>query len=246
MKISLLGKVLLTISIISFFSCEKQSKSSDDNIIKPDSVSVSVSSIEIEPSGATNITFTFSPWKSTWSINNISMTYKGTNTAHCRLKGYVSCGNGTFEACFVDNGADQTYSDDFTLDAVVNDTKYTSRPFAVKCSNIHGSNLPVVRITTSSKISDKETWINGTMTIEGQNEYPDIVSDTIQIRGRGNASWFYQKKPYAIKLNSKTSILGMPQQKRWCLIANYCDKTLLRNAVAYYIGQHTNLAWTPH
>ncbi len=38
----------------------------------------------------------------------------------------------------------------------------------------------------------------------------------------------------------------MPAQKNWILLANYDDKSLLRNAAALYAGTFTNLAWTPH
>ena len=38
----------------------------------------------------------------------------------------------------------------------------------------------------------------------------------------------------------------MPEHKRWVLLANYIDRTLLRNDVAFYLGQRSALAWTPH
>lgn len=66
-----------------------------------------------------------------------------------------------------------------------------------------------------------------------------------KIKGRGNSSWKWEKKPYALKLSSKTEVLGMPRHKRWCLIANYMDRTLMRNRVAHYIASHTSLRWTP-
>ena len=37
----------------------------------------------------------------------------------------------------------------------------------------------------------------------------------------------------------------MPKHKRWCLIANYMDRTLMRNRVAHYVASHTSLQWTP-
>jgi hypothetical protein len=246
MKFSLLSKVLLVIAIIPFFSCTKQSNPTSEDVSEsPDSVSIAISTIEIEPSGATNVTFTFSPWKSTWKVNDVTLAYKGSSSAHCHLKEYADGGNGTFTACIVDNGNNVNYSDDFILNATVNDLKYSSKAFAVKCSNVHKSALPIVRITTSAKVADRETWVDAKIAIDGQKDYSDLDTTAFKIKGRGNSTWFYAKKPYALKFDSKTAILGMPKQKRWCLIANYCDRTLLRNAVANYISEHSNLAWTP-
>ena len=37
----------------------------------------------------------------------------------------------------------------------------------------------------------------------------------------------------------------MPKHKRWVLLANYLDRTLLRNHVAFHIAMLTDLEWTP-
>lgn len=66
-----------------------------------------------------------------------------------------------------------------------------------------------------------------------------------KIRGRGNSTWALNKKTYRIKLNEKISLLGEPKDKHWCLLANHFDKTLLRNALAFYVGSMSKLEWTP-
>ena len=58
-----------------------------------------------------------------------------------------------------------------------------------------------------------------------------------QIKGRGNYSWLWEKKPYALKFSSKTEVLGMPKHKRWILLANWRDRTLLRNDAAFYLSR---------
>lgn len=68
---------------------------------------------------------------------------------------------------------------------------------------------------------------------------------TMSIKGRGNSTWGYPKKPYALKLDKKAEILGMPKHKRWCLLANWMDRTMLRNAVTFEISRKTGLDWTP-
>ncbi|MFQ9505062.1 MAG: CotH kinase family protein [Alistipes indistinctus] len=55
-----------------------------------------------------------------------------------------------------------------------------------------------------------------------------------------------RQKPYAIKLAEKQPVMGMNKHKRWALLANASDKTLLRNRVAFEIAKHaTALDWTP-
>ncbi len=54
---------------------------------------------------------------------------------------------------------------------------------------------------------------------------------------RGNSSQSYDKKPLAIKLDDKTSVLGMPKHKRWVLLSPWTDMSLIRNYLAFKIAQ---------
>ena len=107
--------------------------------------------------------------------------------------------------------------------------------------------MPVVRIRTSDSRGSitKETWIDGEIEISGGDAFADLPLMKTQVKGRGNSTWGYPKKPYALKLDKKQEVLGMPKHKRWCLIANWLDVTHMRNRIAYYIGQNTSLSWTP-
>lgn len=110
---------------------------------------------------------------------------------------------------------------------------------------IQRTGLPVVIINTPAPITSKEIWTSGvTMTIYNPDGTIDF-DGTLQMKGRGNSTWGYVKKPYALKLDSKSKILGMKKHKRWCLLANYIDRTLMRNAVAFEISKKTSLDWTP-
>jgi hypothetical protein len=53
------------------------------------------------------------------------------------------------------------------------------------------------------------------------------------------------KKPYRLNLNEATELLGMPAARNWALLANYADKTLLRNALAFCISETLGMEWTP-
>lgn len=105
--------------------------------------------------------------------------------------------------------------------------------------------LPVIVINTpgGQDITSKEEWMEGVSIsiYESPNSEPVYQNDALQIRGRGNSSWNYEKKPYALKLKEKAELLGMTKSKRWCLLANYEDRTLMRNDIALAIANCTNI-----
>ena len=100
--------------------------------------------------------------------------------------------------------------------------------------------LPQVYITTPSSvpITSKVDWVEGgNMRIV--NSYgKEVLNETSDFRGRGNTTWYNMpKKPYAIKLDKRKKVLGMPDHKRWVMLANWMDRTLMRNAVAFEISR---------
>ena len=54
-----------------------------------------------------------------------------------------------------------------------------------------------------------------------------------RVEVRGQSSQMFPKKSYALELNRKRGLLGMPADDDWVLYAGYNDKTLMRNVVAY-------------
>lgn len=110
----------------------------------------------------------------------------------------------------------------------------------------HFSSVPVLYLQSPRSISSKTVWVeNCTMQIGNAGEF-NIDLDKVQLRGRGNSTWGYPKKPYAIKLDSRTKIMGMPKHKRWVLLANWLDKTVMRNALAFEVARTLGgMAWTP-
>jgi len=116
------------------------------------------------------------------------------------------------------------------------------------------TNLPTVSIHIYAGYDpkDKVTELpsNITITYDGGTriqEYP------ITTRGRGNASWGFPKKPWRIKFADDKShhmLKGSPQEspakaKKWTLINNYGDKTLLRNCLAFEVSKRLDLPYTP-
>lgn len=109
------------------------------------------------------------------------------------------------------------------------------------------SDLPVLYLSTPAAVDSRDVWVEGSrmelLNTEGNALDMDIP---LSVKGRGNSTWNYPKKPYALKLDKKNSVLGMPRHKRWVLLANYIDPSKIRNALAFEIARLTeSLAWTP-
>lgn len=116
--------------------------------------------------------------------------------------------------------------------------------------NARLQNIPVVRITTvgGAGIYDKKNYVDGTITITDPEKMYSGATEfkaDMGIRGRGNSTWGWPKKPWKVKLDEKASLLGMPADKEWALLANYSDRTLLRNIVAMKLSEICGFSWTP-
>lgn len=115
----------------------------------------------------------------------------------------------------------------------------------IQCEEKLANQLPHITIVTEGQqaINSKEDYVTTQISIDGKTKFDDL-SLSAQIRGRGNSTWTYPKKPFKIKLDDETSILGMAAEKDWILIANYLDNTHLLNAVGFKIGQLLEMSFT--
>lgn len=228
----------------------------------PSSVAlVSESPLQLEWGEGVTLRFSISPAKSLegLTLEEIAGFLKlegsrGQAIAGFELQGLTREGE-NFSARLQDTKTKGFYSDDVVLvyarkDASGKLHQVRSRSFQVVSTSYQGpsTGLPVVFVDTpeAQPIVSKDVWIEGSevriFLADGTLDY----EGTSQVKGRGNSTWTqFPKKPYALKLDSKAEILGMPKHKRWCLLANWMDRTLIRNAVAFEISRKTDLAWTP-
>lgn len=94
--------------------------------------------------------------------------------------------------------------------------------------------------------ADKDHKEKGcTMLAINDNGKVDYNSTLASMKGRGNSTWGYPKKPYNIKLDEKSKLFGMEKAKNWCLIANYGENSLLRNQLVYTMGALIGMTETP-
>ena len=110
------------------------------------------------------------------------------------------------------------------------------------------TNLPTVTIhTLNGEIPyDKEHDIVSQLTIISDNG-TKLLSEPGGTRERGNASRDFPKKPWRIKFDKKQNVLDAPAKaKKWTLINNYGDKTLMRNLLAFELSHRMGMSYTPY
>ncbi len=104
--------------------------------------------------------------------------------------------------------------------------------------------LPVVYLSLDNgqEITDREHWKDGVMRIRNTEDYSACTNryteegGGIRLKGRGNSTWWQfstQKRAYSLKLDEKAKLFGMDASKNWILLANFMDRSNLRNKFAY-------------
>lgn len=117
--------------------------------------------------------------------------------------------------------------------------------------------LPQLRIETknAAPVVSKDDYVDATFTISypGAWRAPAVLAG--KIRGRGNTTWIMEKKPYKVQFANDAAyaglddVLGLRKNRNWALLADYLDRTLMRNKLAFTLGNSAlfadGLKWTP-
>lgn len=127
--------------------------------------------------------------------------------------------------------------------------RYNSRPWGrdvrVKADFLTdlSSNVPTVNINLDNGYSyssiTKTQYLTATISIDGGGVFPDMPETPVNIRGRGNSSWSYNKKPYRLKFNTKQKPFGLTNGKSWVLIAQAQTGSMLTNPMAQRVATMT-------
>ena len=135
------------------------------------------------------------------------------------------------------------------------------KPITIKAIFKHypASGLPIVKIKTNQVVGpamDKSSYVEGSLEIIGDGNFEGLEKTNMKIKGRGNSTWWIctdasagavvGKCPYQVKFGDKTSVLGMPEDKKWVLLAEKSDKSMIRNKIARYMGELSDLEYTPN
>ena len=130
---------------------------------------------------------------------------------------------------------------------VEKDLSSVEKDLSIDDSEYPYAGIPRIVIETENrkKIKNCETEIPAKLQIWGKSAPESEILD-LTIRGRGNSSWTdMPKKSYKIEFQKKQALLGMPKDKDWALIANYADKTLLKNYITYKLSSWLNAGYSP-
>lgn len=93
--------------------------------------------------------------------------------------------------------------------------------------------------------SNKENEETGSMRLflpDGSLSYSGNLES---VKGRGNATWDWEKKPYNLKLRAEADLLGLGTASNWVLLANVYDGSNLRNKIVYDAADRVGLACSP-
>lgn len=133
------------------------------------------------------------------------------------------------------SAASSSSSITYTKIAILDDSEY---PYA-------GIPRIVIETKKHQDIKDRDNEIPAKFQIWGKDS-PESDILELTIRGRGNSSWTQMPKhSFKLEFKKKQALLGMSKDKDWALIANYADKTLIKNYLAYHLANKIGMEYTP-
>lgn len=115
---------------------------------------------------------------------------------------------------------------------------------------MESENIPAVFIDTASGgldylHEDKENEETGKICVVRQDGVTEYQDELPRISGRGNSTWEYEKKPYAVKLKAPHPLCGLNKSDRWRFLALWQEDSRLDNKIAMDISEELGLAYTP-
>lgn len=243
---------VLLAGILLLVSCRK---GETENSASLDSVSVLSSDVRITKGGTSTVRFITDPPELQFNYHVgasgccISL---GGSPEGFYLAEVSRVGTGIYEATLRDSGGDEAYIDKACIvysdagGSVSSNTFTVTRVYTEELADYELTGLPVVYLDTRTPVKSKDIWTEGSVRIDGRESSASMEQVSCSVKGRGNTTWTWPKKPYTVRLEKKREVLGMPEHKRWVLLANFMDRTLMRNIVSMHVGSLLgNLAWTP-
>lgn len=145
----------------------------------------------------------------------------------------------TLDGAAVENGAEVNLDANKVYTFACDGAEY-------KVCVLKSENIPSLHVTTESGSmdavhADKSHKEPASITIISDGESVMADEELEYIKGRGNSTWALKKKPYNIKFDEKIDLFGMGKAKKWSLLANYTDKTDIRNMVAFDIADKAGI-----
>ena len=133
------------------------------------------------------------------------------------------------------------------------ETKETTAKIIIEDTAVDYNDIPQIYISTGGKDISGTYFAKqpggkadvGITIVDNKGTYKDVVDTASDIKIRGNSTAGAEKKPYNFKLNKKQELLGMNgKAKKWSLLANAFDKSLIRNALVMQLASTMGLNYT--
>ena len=140
------------------------------------------------------------------------------------------------------------------------DTDILSKSAEFKVTTAEGTDCGTLKIMQSDHgsifmqsedISFNDLYNNRWLTVSAQALMLDAEGNTVydgsieKVTAHGNSSWDYsKKKPYNIKLPKKADLFGMGKAKKWVLLSNYLDHSMLRNKLTEEMCRTAGMEYT--
>ncbi|MBO5379021.1 MAG: CotH kinase family protein [Clostridia bacterium] len=98
--------------------------------------------------------------------------------------------------------------------------------------------LPILSVNTinGAEITSRNEYLGCFVSASGECEDHTFNNASAKIRGRGNTTWDYDKKPYRLKFNGEVDLFGMGEAKDYILLANHSDLSMSRNYLAQSVA----------
>lgn len=133
------------------------------------------------------------------------------------------------------------------------ETKETTAKITIENAVVNYNDIPQIYISTQGRDISGTYFAKqpggkadvGITIVDNKGTYKDVVDVASDIKIRGNSTAGAEKKPYNFKLNKKQELLGMNgKAKKWSLLANAFDKSLIRNALVMQLASTMGLNYT--
>ena len=118
----------------------------------------------------------------------------------------------------------------------------------------YDNGIPQIFINSSRDTKTKDinlytdttkTKVNASLMIKGADGSTTEVSNSGTVNVRGNSTSLADKKAYNLKFDSSINPFGMGSAKKWSLLANIFDKTLIRNYMGLDFQRYLESTQTP-
>lgn len=122
---------------------------------------------------------------------------------------------------------------------------------AIDSCVVRHTDIPTLSFTFNDypdryQVWDKENYLSATLDVDGNGTTDDASGLEVSVRGRGNSTFSFAKKPMRLKFASKTALCGFAKAKNFVLLANYIDPNHMRNALTMWVARQMSSKWANH